>query len=166
MKLLSRKPAQKMVQVTDPVTGLSRMTLEDEGEEEEKKDKPTAEELRLRAQRDREEKQRRYDEARARILGPKSGASTPGTTTPPMSEEGKGRGKGRGRGGRQENARPQSQSGPKELYDPHYTAKPGTPVQRHNGEATRPKDEEQIIRAPRGPDSSGRGFGHRGGRTG
>ncbi|PMD64085.1 uncharacterized protein K444DRAFT_626312 [Hyaloscypha bicolor E] len=70
LKVLSRKPAPKVVQRVDPVTGLAKMTLEDEDDEgEQQKDQPSPEELRLKAQREREEKQRRYDEARARILG-------------------------------------------------------------------------------------------------
>ncbi len=171
LKVLSRKPTPNMIQRIDPVTGLAKMTIEDDEEEEAKKDQPTPEELRLRAQRDREEKLRKYEEARARILGTPSRKPTPGNCTPP-TEEGKGnRGKGRGRGnGRQENLRPQSQAGPKELYDPNYAPKVGETIQKPNGESTRPgrptaKDDDQVIRAPRGPDGSGRGFGNRGGRT-
>ncbi|KAI5466137.1 hypothetical protein BGZ63DRAFT_400543 [Mariannaea sp. PMI_226] len=47
------------------------------------------EEIRAKQKRDREEKQRRYEEARAKIFGesnPSSGASSPGTVTPPRSE--------------------------------------------------------------------------------
>jgi len=152
------------------------MTLEDEDDEEDqKKVQHTPEELRARAQRDREEKQKRYDEARARILGtgPKSGSSTPGTVTPP-GEDGNARGnrgKGRGRGGdRQESRRPDSQSGNRELFGPNYTPKPGVTIQKRNGEASRsgqstPREDEQVIRSPRGPDPNGRGgFANRGGK--
>ncbi|EKD13147.1 hypothetical protein MBM_08590 [Drepanopeziza brunnea f. sp. 'multigermtubi' MB_m1] len=85
LKLLSRKPTPNMVQKIDPLTGLATMTLEDEEEEEEviKKDLPTAEELRAQ----REEKQRRYNEARARILGP-AGGSMSGSGTPPEGRSG------------------------------------------------------------------------------
>ncbi|PVH74761.1 hypothetical protein DL98DRAFT_428824 [Cadophora sp. DSE1049] len=170
LKVLSRKPTPNMIQKVDPVTGLAKMAIEDDEEEEVKKDQPTQEELKARAEKARQEKQKKYDEARARIFVTGSGSSTPGTVTPPTEEARSTRGKGRGRGnGRQENSRPQSQSGSKELFDPNYTAKPGT--QKHNGETRRsgtstPKDEDQVIRAPRGPDSSGRGFGNRGGRMG
>lgn len=174
LKVLSRKP---VVQRIDPVTGLAKMTLDDDDDEEEqKKDQPTPEELRLKAQREREEKQRRYDEARARILGSPSGSSTPRTATPPMEDGRPNRGKGRSRGGdrggdRQENRRPASQSGTKELFDPNYTPKPVT-LQRRNGDSSHSgrstsRDEEQVIRAPRGPDGSGRGgfgFANRGAR--
>jgi SUZ-C motif len=174
LRVLSRKPAPKAVQRVDPVTGLAKMTLEDEDEEEEQqKDQPSPEELRLRAQREREEKQRRYDEARARILGTPSGTSSPGTTTPPTEESKPNRNRGRGRGnGRQQDQRPASQSGNKELFDPNYTPKPGVTIQKRNGEASRsgqsaPRDEDQIIRTPRGPDgfSKGFGFANRGGKA-
>ncbi|CZT05037.1 uncharacterized protein RAG0_11272 [Rhynchosporium agropyri] len=166
LKVLSRKPTPKMIQRVDPATGLAKMTIEDDEEEEVQKDQPAQAELKARAEKARQEKQRKYDEARARIFVTGSGSSTPGNVTPPADSI---RGKGRGRGnGRQEIPRPQSQSGSKELFDPNYSAKPGyTP---RNGETRRsgtstPKDEDQVIRAPRGPDSSGRGFGNRGGRT-
>lgn len=193
LKVLARKPAPKAVRTIDPVTGLARMTIEDDDEEEVvRRDLPTAEELRAQ----REEKQRRYNEARARILGPTPGT---GTGTGPVvspGEEGRGRGGGngngngsgngngntRGRGGRgaarqagQESARPGSQgasgsgsgAGGKDLYDPNYTPKPTTIQKRPGSGRSTPKDEDQIIRAPRGPDGSNRGFGfaRRGGRT-
>lgn len=151
------------------------MSIEDEDDEEERrKDQLSPEELRARAQREREEKQKRYNEARERILGP-SGGSSPRTVTPPI-EDGKNRGgKGRNRGnGRQDSSRPQSQSGSKELFDPNYTPKPGgVSIQKragdisHSGRST-PKDEDQVIRAPKGPDADGKGFGfaNRGGKRG
>ncbi|KAF4784005.1 hypothetical protein HER10_EVM0002889 [Colletotrichum scovillei] len=75
----------------------------------EKKPQLTPEEIRAKQQRELEEKQRRYEEARAKIFGesnPSSGASSPsGTVTPPRgggggaeNERGGGRGRGRGRG--------------------------------------------------------------------
>ena len=171
LKVLSRNPTPKVVQKVDPVTGLAKMSLEDEDDEEEqRKDQPSPEELRLRAQREREEKQKRYDEARARILGTPSGASSPGTVTPPMgNEDGKAnRGKGRGRGvQREESRRPDNHSEQKELFDPNYTPKPGVTIQKRNGNGlglSTPRDEEQIIRPPRGPEGRGRGFGNRGGK--
>ncbi|KAH8598809.1 hypothetical protein B0O99DRAFT_477372, partial [Bisporella sp. PMI_857] len=70
LKVLSRKPAPTVVQRVDPLTGVAKLTLDDEDEEDgPKANQLTPEELRLRAQREREEKQKRYDEARARILG-------------------------------------------------------------------------------------------------
>jgi hypothetical protein len=170
--VLSRKP---VVEKVDPVTGLAKMTMDDEDDEDErKKNKPTPEQLRLEAQRQRDEKQRRYEEARARIMGSNSGSSTPGTVTPPTAQEdGKGnRGKGRGRDNRSENRRADTQSGPKELFDPNYTPKPIS-IQKRNGDAPRsgtstPRNEEQVIREPKRPDGTGRGgfgFANRGGKT-
>ena len=145
---------------------------EDDDDDEQKKDQPTPEELRLRAQREREEKQKRYDEARARILGTKSGSSTPGTITPPTEDGKVTRGKGRARGsGRQESSRTDSQPGHKELFDPTYTPKPGFTLQKRGGDTGKAssRNEEQVIRAPRGPDGSGRGgfgFANRRGKMG
>ncbi|OWP02105.1 hypothetical protein B2J93_5215 [Marssonina coronariae] len=79
LKVLSRKPTPNRVQKIDPLTGLAKMTIEDDDDDDEvKRDLRTPEELRLQAQRNREEKQRIYNEARARILGTPSGSSTPG----------------------------------------------------------------------------------------
>jgi hypothetical protein len=183
LKVLSRKPAPKVVSRQDPVTGLAQMTIEDDEDEDEdsKKNQPTPEELRLKAQREREEKQRKYEEVRARLFGATdtgSGNSPPGTITPPaqVEEARNAKGKGRGRGGsRQEGRRPDSQSGTRELFDPNYTPKPGSvTVQKRGTETsssgrTTPRTEEQVIRAPKGPDGSGRGgfgFANRGGKGG
>ncbi|KAI1094261.1 hypothetical protein F5B19DRAFT_72519 [Rostrohypoxylon terebratum] len=172
---------------------LSRKPLQDAGADldEEDSNKPpqlTPEEIQAKQQREREEKQRRYDEARAKIFGSNqsSGTSTPGAVTPPRSADGRGpRGRGRGgRGGgghrhndsrgdrdreRDNSQRPSSQSGGsgRELYDPNYSPKPGFQVERrganYNNDGGAPlsrrstPQEEQVIRAPRGPDGSGRG---------
>ena len=174
LKVLSRKPAPTIAQRVDPVTGLAKLSIDDDDDEvEQKKPQPTPEELRLKAQREREEKQRKYDEAKARIYGTVSGTSTPGTVTPPREDGKPSRGKGRGRGQGQDMKRTGSnQLGTKELFDPNYTAKPGVSIQKRDGESTRlgrstSKDEDQIIRPPKGPNGSGKGFGfaNRGGKT-
>jgi hypothetical protein len=165
LKVLSRKPAPKLIQKIDPVTGLASLALEDEEEEREVKVSATPDELRLRAQREREQKQKRYDEVRARIMGTPSGNSSPGTITPPS--EG-GRGKGRGRGSsRNDIQRPSLQSAPRELFDPNST-KPGLPFHKKSTELSRsgsstPREDDQIIRTPRGPDG-GNGFVNRSGK--
>ncbi|KAI0841094.1 hypothetical protein F5Y06DRAFT_293581 [Hypoxylon sp. FL0890] len=185
VKVLSRKP------VHDD-------NAPDEDEQDKKTPQLTPEEILAKQQREREEKQRRYDEARAKIFGtgtgtgssnPSSGTSTPGAVTPPRSADGRGpRGRGRGRGGgggghrnnesrgerdreRDSNQRPGSQSGVgggRELYDPNYSPKPGFQLERrgnnYNSDGgaplsrrSTPREEDQVIRAPRGPDGSGRG---------
>lgn len=157
----------------------------------------TPEEIRAKQQREREEKQRRYEEVRAKIFGtapaasssgngsnPSSGTSTPGNATPPrLPTDARGpRGRGRGRGGHRQNdsrgdssngQRPVSQSGPngRELYDPNYSPKPGFPLERRGGGTpisgrSTPRDEDQIIRSPRGPDGNSRGFAKRGAKAG
>ncbi|KAH8808340.1 hypothetical protein F5884DRAFT_857878 [Xylogone sp. PMI_703] len=170
LKVLSRKPAA------------NKAPGDEDDDNEGKQAQPTPEELRLKAQREREEKQRRYDEARARILGTPSGSSSPRNTTPPRgSEEGKsgrGRGRGRGRGDRgdrSDSRRQDTRSDSKELFDPNYSPRSGSvTIQKRNDETTRsgrstPRDEEQVIRSPKGPDASGRsgfGFANRGGKRG
>ncbi|KAI1415587.1 hypothetical protein F5Y13DRAFT_146317 [Hypoxylon sp. FL1857] len=190
VKVLSRKPVH------------DSSSAADEDEQSKKTPQLTPEEILAKQQREREEKQRRYDEARAKIFGtstgagtgvgssnPSSGTSTPGAVTPPRSADGRGpRGRGRGRGGgggggghrhnesrgdrdrdnRDSNQRPGSQSGGRELYDPNYSPKPGFQLERrgnnynNDGGAplsrrSTPREEDQVIRAPRGPDGSGRG---------
>ncbi|KAI1119673.1 hypothetical protein F5Y14DRAFT_396130 [Nemania sp. NC0429] len=116
VKVLSRKPAPKVITKRDPLTGaLSQLKVEEEESDDEKnRIQPSPEEIRAKQQRELEERQRRYEEVRAKIFGttpaasasgnssnPSSGTSTPGNATPPRSSvEGRGpRGRGRGRGG-------------------------------------------------------------------
>ncbi|KAI9792604.1 MAG: hypothetical protein M1833_001057 [Piccolia ochrophora] len=177
VKVLSRKPTPKLASRNDPSTGLAQLTVEDDDEDADNSGKSTTspEELRKKAQLDREEKQRRYEEARERLFGspaPESGTSTPGNVTPPRpSSRGEaklGKGKGKARVGRESNLplRPKEdnseQGGRKQLYDPDYAAKADLVyIQKRTGEALRNKSvaEEglQPIRAPRGPDGTGRG---------
>ncbi|KAI0969962.1 hypothetical protein F4678DRAFT_143184 [Xylaria arbuscula] len=204
MKVLSRKPAPKMITRRDPLTGaLSQLKVEDEGSDDEKtKVQLSPEEIRAKQQREREEKQRRYEEVRAKIFGTtpaasgsgygsntSSGTSTPGNATPPRSSaDGRGpRGRGRGRGGggssgahrhndnrgdSSSNQRPGSQSGSsgRELYDPSYSPKPSSQLERRGGGtpvSNRPtlREEDQVIRSPRGPDGNSRGFARRGAKA-
>ncbi|PHH85611.1 hypothetical protein CDD83_167 [Cordyceps sp. RAO-2017] len=189
VKVLSRKP----VIAKDPVTGMAQLAVDDEADTSDKKEAQLSpEQIRAKQKRDREEKQRRYDEARAKIFGesaPSSRGSSPGTVTPPPRSDGRhhsSQGRGRGRGGGQrsgpdsrqpqsfqqqlqqppqpEMRRQNSQVGPtRELYDPNCLPKPDSALQRRgtDGDSFRspiPRDEpQQPIRAPRGPDGSGRG---------
>ncbi|KAL2199351.1 hypothetical protein P885DRAFT_75770 [Corynascus similis CBS 632.67] len=184
VKVLSRKPAPQVIAKRDPVTGIEQLTVQDDDEDEaetRKQQQETPEEIRQRQQRELEEKQRRYEEARAKIFGdsnPSSGQSSPRTGTPPLgggegrqSHRGRGRGRG-GRGrdqdsGRQERRQQNNQQQfgtTRELFDPGYSPKPGfNPQKRGDGSSQpgnrsySPREEDQIIRAPRGPDGSGRG---------
>lgn len=163
-----------MIAKRDPVTG----KLIDDEEEAKKEVQLSPEEIRAKQKRDREEKQRRYEEARAKIFGesnPSSGASSPGAVTPPRSDgHFAPRGRGRGRGGYRNNnenrqfdnrqfdapRRPLNPSGSgRELYDPNFTPKPesSTAPRRANDNSNPSKADQNPIRAPRGPDGSGRG---------
>ncbi|KAK6821952.1 hypothetical protein PG987_014777 [Apiospora arundinis] len=201
-----------------PMTVLARKptTLnegyDDDDDEANKKPPETPEEIRARQQREREEKQKRYDEMRAKIFGEtassagstgagagagSSGAAgrggsgrSSGNSTPVMGGRGGGGGGGGGnnvggdggsdrfadRGGeRSDYQRPISQSGAgasSELYDPSYSPKPTSTFDRRannmgggaplSGRST-PRDDDQVIRAPRGPPASGPDNGGRGG---
>ncbi|KAK8880134.1 hypothetical protein PGQ11_001428 [Apiospora arundinis] len=239
--LAASSPAPPLAQpFKAPMTVLARKptTLnegyDDDDDEASKKPPETPEEIRARQQREREEKQKRYDEMRAKIFGEtansagstgagagagpsgaagrggsgrSSGNSTPGNVTPPTQRSGDSRrGRGRGRGGyrggrggggggggnnvggeggsdrfadrggeRSDYQRPISQSGAgasSELYDPSYSPKPTSTFDRRannmgggaplSGRST-PRDDDQVIRAPRGPPASGPDNGGRGG---
>lgn len=156
---------------------------DDEGSQQEAQLSP--EEIRAKQKKDREEKQRRYEEARAKIFGESvssSRGSSPGTVTPPRSDGRNQQTRGRGRGGthrgnntpnagsrqsdnRRQNSN-QSSGAPstRELYDPSYSLKSDAGASRHGGgdngspaRAQPAQNEQQAIRSPRGPDGSGRG---------
>ncbi|KAI1820390.1 hypothetical protein F4861DRAFT_69774 [Xylaria intraflava] len=178
VKVLSRKPAPKMITRRDPLTGaLSQLKVEDEDPDDEKnKVQLTPEEIRAKQQREREEKQRRYEEVRAKIFG----------ATPADSRAQRGRGRGRGgngggghrhndsRGDSGSSQRPASQAGSngKELYDPNYSPRPGSTGEGRGGSTpvsssrSTPRNEDQVIRSPRGPDGNSKGFARRGAKTG
>ncbi|KAI7913242.1 hypothetical protein ACKVWC_004241 [Pyricularia oryzae] len=199
MKVLSRRPGNT------PIDDSERLATTTQ--------QPTQEQMRLQ----REEKQRRYNEARAKIFGEpstspsaanltgatNSGASTPGTVTPPLSDggagvasarhrrrgsrgNGRGRGDGGGRGGggmsnnhnfsgqgqinnsnSNLNSDAQVRRPPpnRELYDPNSSPKPrrggGSDVAASPRSGT-PRENDlgpriQAVRAPKGPDGTGRG---------
>ncbi|KAL8686737.1 MAG: hypothetical protein Q9218_006903, partial [Villophora microphyllina] len=131
MKVLSRKPTTGSATPADAASGLGQLSLDDdEDEEDEAKTRTlTAEERQLKAQKDREEKQRKYEEARHRLFGANSASSgkSSGTTTlPKQRTNGESRGPNRNRPTR--DSRPTSASGTgtsaRQLYDPSCTAKP------------------------------------------
>ncbi|KFA71703.1 hypothetical protein S40288_08987 [Stachybotrys chartarum IBT 40288] len=183
VKVLSRKP---MIAKRDPTQGAAQLGLDDDGEDDARKEVTLSpEQIRAKQKRDREEKQRRYEEARAKIFGdsaPSSGASSPGTTTPPRTDSrGQGRGRGRGGGLRNNDNRqfdnrrtPNSSGSGRELFDPNYLSKPESmSALRRGGDDFQGRVQQQqqqpAIRAPRGPDGSGRGgfgFARRGDRDG
>ncbi|KAJ4421634.1 hypothetical protein N0V82_003635 [Gnomoniopsis sp. IMI 355080] len=187
MKLLSRKP---IIKTKDPVTGLEKLTVEDDDDEvDQKPQQPTAAELAEK----RRQKEREYEERRATLFGTPpqettSGASTPRTISPPLggdSSRGNYRGRGRGRGGRggrggQRNENKNDSQGRqgsnskngespyRELFDPDAAVRPGSRQQRGAGTSSpTSRGPEPAIRNPRGPDSSGGfGFANRGAKAG
>ena len=175
--LLSRK-GPKVHSSRTPTAGLSDLSINDRTNAESSEDEDEVKERELslavrqaQAAKEREEKQRKYEERRQELFGPssgqqansKSGTSTPSNLTPPGSRSAtpnRGRGKGGRRGGANSNTRnqPRGQQHP-ELFDPSYAPKQESGyVQRHeSGVAAARTPEIRPIRAPKGPDGSGRG---------
>jgi hypothetical protein len=172
MTVLSRKPNQSnspaRQSTSNATAGMENLNLndyeDDSGEEASTQPTMTPEERRAKIQREREEKQKKYDEARGRLFGTNgagSGASTPGSTTPPRdSSANKGKAKGKANGG-QDRTRPSSAGKGKQLYDPNYTPKPDSKyVQKQDKEKKEGNEDEeegmvQPVRQPYGPDGTG-----------
>lgn len=170
-----------------PTTGLSELSLRNaessEDEDEVKARELTLAERQAQAAKEREEKQRKYEERRQELFGPPastsnnssfsnssqqvngSGTSSPANLTPPGSRSAtpsRGRGKGGRRGGGVAGSNPRTQAKPaqhRELYDPSYIPKPDLKYtqRRENGAPSMRSTDIQPIRAPKGPDGSGRG---------
>lgn len=169
--------------ISAATAGLGRLGLDDDDDSDDdtKPSQPTPEERHAIALKNREEKQRKYEEVRERLFGTPSatasGNSTPGSTTPPrQTSTGEGRGRGKGRGGARDHQKRDSSSASskssRHLYDPSTSAKPNA-LQRGGrspvgGSGSDTQAPQQPVRSPRGPDASGRGgFNfNRGARTG
>ena len=201
--LLSRKGPPIIQSRRPPTDALSALDLDrkaadsSEDEDEVKAREKTLAERQAQAAKDREVKQRKYEERRQELFGTpsapnsgggnvrptsRSGGSTPNSNTPPGSRSATpsrgGRGRGRGRGGREganqsqarnQHRQQQQQQSQQELYDPGYAPLPESvhPLRRESPQNRTPTPKlEQPIRAPKGPDGSGRGgfgFAARGG---
>ncbi|GLI75265.1 hypothetical protein PoHVEF18_003518 [Penicillium ochrochloron] len=193
--LLSRRPqiatrhSSASGGVDGAVASMGQLGLDDEGDSDEDSNKsrqPTFEERQAMALKNREERQRKYEEARERLFGSPSattsGNSSPGTTTPPrQSQPSEGRGKGKGRGGQRDyrekrDSSAASNKSRQQLYDPASPNRSnGSALQRRDrpqgdrSDADKQNAPQQPLRNPRGPDGSGRGgfgFGARGARGG
>jgi hypothetical protein len=190
---MSRRPQIASRNGVAATAGLSALNLGPDGkelydsdDEANKAPEMTPEERHAKALKDREEKQRKYEEVRERLFGnsstPGSGASSPGGTPPPSRHQSSGgegnRGRGRNRGGGRDrdNSNREKRDSPgasnnnigkqRQLYDPNYAAKSNsTYLQRRDrpqqSSTERSDTEQQVpkqpIRNPRGPDSNGRG---------
>ncbi|KAK4540542.1 hypothetical protein LTR36_009072 [Oleoguttula mirabilis] len=165
--LLSRKPAPKLAKRTDPANGIAGLSIEDEGDDSEeearKKRETDFEQRQKQAKLDREEKQRKYAEARERIMG-SSGPGSPAAAASRESSQGrdaarKPRPKGTGNGS-SKMSRPTSAD-----QSPAPMAAPGSLMFDPDDMGRRiPKPSTPTLggptRQPRGPDASGRdGFG-------
>ncbi|MCJ1308165.1 hypothetical protein MMC25_001817 [Agyrium rufum] len=164
-KVLSRKPTRP----AGPANGLnSGLTLEDDDDDEDEEGATkaeTVEERKARADSEREEKLKRYNERRRELLG-NPGASVTGSNSPRSVTPPRNRSvidfRGRGRNDRGQESRPSSsrESKGRQLFDPSYSAKPdSTYLQKREGQSSgtsNPGEEVlmQPMRAPRGPDGT------------
>jgi len=180
VKVLSRKPqiAKPPNNVTPNMAGLSIDDGDDSEEEDRKRREADFAERQKRAQIEREEKQRKYAEVRERLFGSpapptssrESSSSSQNRITTSAADSRNSSRRGRPRGDKDSQptsathspARHLAQK-PRDLFDPSYSPKP----RNHSPKPSLSKAETPI-RAPRGPDGSGRGgfgFAPRGGRT-
>jgi hypothetical protein len=180
MKVLARKPPPKIASRNVEATGVAMGNLklhqnddEDSDEEDRKKAALEFEERKARAIREREEKQRKYQEVRDKIFGASASEvtkrpPTSGDVSSRNSSRGKGRGGGRQQekeartGGNGSNDQSPARAQRKQLFDPNYTEKPASSAfgqRRGNteGSGRSTPSEERPVRAPRGPDASGKG---------
>ena len=194
--LLSRKgPPTPPGTSTSLASGVNNLSLRDDSSSDDDSAKKapqlTAEERKAQATKDRQDRQRKYEERREQLFGPTSGASSPNDVTPPVSRSGtpsRGRG-GRGRGGgnaassrSHQQQQQQTVSGGRdkeqtsggsrrEIYDPTYSPKPDSVYLQRKEKGVERNDLPATIspiRAPRNPDGSGRGgfgFGARGAKV-
>ncbi|KAL8931836.1 MAG: hypothetical protein Q9211_006705 [Gyalolechia sp. 1 TL-2023] len=178
MKVLSRKPATAKTDL-----GVGQLSLDnddpDEDEDGAKERVLTAEERQLKAQQERGEKQKKYEEARQRLfgVGNSSTQKSSGNTTPPRQRTtGEFRGMSKSRGTPDGRHLVPSGSGggpPRQLYDPNHKTNSESTHSQMKDKTPTPSGrstpiEQQPIRPPRGPDGSGRGgfgFAPRGGKA-
>ncbi|KAK3116494.1 hypothetical protein LTR53_003098 [Teratosphaeriaceae sp. CCFEE 6253] len=168
VQLLSRKP-QPTTAKRDGVAGLSIDDGDDSEEEARKKQVAAMEERTKQAKVEREEKQRKYAEARERIMG----SSSPATAASRESSQGRD-GRKPGRGGSRINGTRNSQPS-SAAHSPTRSAYPGTGLFDPEDMGRRiPKpstpNPDAPARQPRAPPSDhqirgGSGFAGRGGKA-
>jgi hypothetical protein len=166
VKVLSRKPTPKASSAVDSI-GLQQLNIEDDEDDDEDdagKNVMSLEERQQKALLDREEKQKKYEEARQRLFGSGSTSETQpreGTTPLTTQPNGGSRGQSKSRGGR--DTRPSSFIGNKtrQLFDPNHTSKSDSAhfqkQEGHPRSGSSTPVEQQVIRNPRGPEKTGKG---------
>jgi hypothetical protein len=165
--MLARKPAPQVLS-----RNMAGLNLDDDDSEDERRKKAEAdfEERKLRAQRERAEKERKYAEARERIFGSPAASEGSRSNSPSKAT----RGKGKARGGREGQPRSSNEQSParvaapaRQLYDPTYAQKPGSVFIQKKENGSRPGTPsglEKPVRQPQGPaKDGGPGFASRAG---
>lgn len=143
MKVLSRKPVAVVKQTQGSAEG-----DDDDDEDGNRTDVLTPEQRFQKAQQEREEKQKAYEERRRQLFGENKHMHASNKTARPQS---------RSHRGTPNPSRPASAASnkPRQLFDPAESTKPDSQrPTRSEGKAR----ENQPIREPRAPDSSGKGF--------
>ena len=169
MKVLSRKPEKKS---SIGVEGIDQLNIDDddESENENKKHELTAEQRREKAQRELEERQKKYEEAKQRLFGTdQSSSAIAASSSRKNTSKNSSPSRNQNWNKNSRDSRPSSSSSNKagRLYDPNDTGKPGASSVLRKETKTEP-NELQPIRSPRAPDTSGRGgfgFAPRGGKA-
>ena len=169
VKVLSRKPTPKAAS-TAVVSGFDQLAVEDDDEDDEAdagKYVMTPEERQQKSLREREEKQKKYQEARQRLFGSGTTSETQSkenNVRSPAQQNGESRfqSKDRGRDGR-----PSSSKSNKKLYEPDAVKTDSNCTYKQENQTESAPIEQHPIRSPRGPENNGRGcfgFTSRGGR--
>ena len=175
--VLARKPTPQVLSRNGGMAGLSIEDDDDDSEEErQKKAAADFEERKIRAAKERVEKERKYAEARERIFGSPAASEDSRSNSPSKPT----RGKARPRGGRDTQPRSSNEQSParstpvsagRQLFEPSYSPKPGSiqmqrkedPSSRPGSRPATPSLQEKPVREPRGPArGGGRGFAGRG----
>ncbi|RMJ27282.1 hypothetical protein PHISP_01867 [Aspergillus sp. HF37] len=164
--LLSRKPqvASRSSDSTALESATARigqlgLTPEDDSDDSENKPpEPTPEERQAMALRNREEKQRKYEEVRERLFGspsaPTSGSSSPRSSTPPKEARGKGKSRGSGRDNKNKRDSSAASGKSKQLYDPGQSPKPSPAyLQRDERQFEEQHQTRQVFLNTRGHDN-------------
>ncbi|KAK2731562.1 hypothetical protein FQN57_003365 [Myotisia sp. PD_48] len=177
-KVLARKPPPDSSKSSSPSTGFDSIVADEEDSDAERQrlEKLNFEERLAKVQREREEKQRKYDEARERLFGTSDNLDSSRQRQPHSDDKGKGRNRstGRARDASEKGDRSSTPNKSKQRYDPNISPKPDANyIQRKDGRQDYGGDvypkapslpqsaqPQAPIRTPRGPDSSGAaGFG-------
>ena len=167
VQVLSRKPKATPAAGSESAVGIDQMRIDDDedSEDEANKNTMTPQERQEKAARERDEKQKKYEEVRQKLFGVET-FSTSGSTSP-ARKDGNSRNQSRNKSARESRPSSSASTRTRQLYDPNDNGKQGAnSVLKKDAKAM--LNEVQPVRSPRNPDPSyrgGYGFAPRGGRS-